>query len=339
VRRKSCHKFITLQGAKENNLKNINLDIPLELFVCVTGVSGSGKSTLIFETVSKHLEVIKRGTRIVPGEVDSISGHENVNNVITIDLSPIGRNCKSTPATYIGIYDRIRALFAQTADATARGYEAVDFSLTHPGGVRCEHCGGDGILVTNLQFMADIESICPVCKGRRFSQDGLDIHYKGKSIADVLEMTVEEALDFFSDEKLIMHKLRIMSELGLGYLTLGQNAPTLSGGEAQRVKLSYELGKVKRGNHNLYILDEPTTGLHCADVEILLLSLQKLVEQGHTVIVVEHNLDVIKSADYIIDMGPEGGKCGGYVVATGTPEEVAKSECSITGQYLRKSLP
>jgi excinuclease ABC subunit A len=338
VRRKPSDRFITLQGAKENNLKNITLDIPLELFVCITGVSGSGKSTLIFETLSKHLDMLMRSAHVVSGKLDYISGYDSISNVITIDQSPIGRNCKSNPATYIGIFDRIRALFASTPDAISKGFEAVDFSLTHANGARCEHCGGDGILVTNLQFMADIESICPVCKGRRFSQNGLNILYNGKSIADVLEMTAEEALKFFSDEKLIRHKLNIMNELGLGYLTLGQNAPTLSGGEAQRVKLSYELGKIKHGNHNLYILDEPTTGLHCADVEKLLLSIQKLVEQGHTVIVVEHNLDVIKSADYIIDMGPEGGKNGGYVVATGTPEEVAKVEGSFTGQYLKKIL-
>jgi len=337
-RRKPNGKYITLQGARENNLKNVTLAIPLGLFVCITGVSGSGKSTLIFETLSKHLEVLKRGARIVPGKLDNIFGYENISNIITIDQSPIGRNRKSNPATYIGIYDRIRKLFASAPESISKGYAALDFSLTHANGTRCEHCAGDGILVTNLQFMADIESICPVCKGRRFSQDGLAIRYNGKNIAEILEMTVEESLDFFTDEKLIRHKLGIMNELGLGYLTLGQSAPTLSGGEAQRVKLSYELGKIKRGNHNLYILDEPTTGLHAADVEKLLMSIQRLVEQGHSVIVVEHNLDVIKSADYIIDMGPEGGMNGGYVVATGTPEDVAKVEKSLTGQYLRNVL-
>ena len=338
IRRKPNGKYITLQGARENNLKNVTLAIPLGLFVCITGVSGSGKSTLIFETLSKHLEVIKRGARIVPGKLDNIFGYENISNIITIDQSPIGRNRKSNPATYIGIYDRIRKLFASAPESISKGYAALDFSLTHANGTRCEHCAGDGILVTNLQFMADIESICPVCKGRRFSQDGLAIRYNGKNIAEILEMTVEESLDFFTDEKLIRHKLGIMNELGLGYLTLGQSAPTLSGGEAQRVKLSYELGKIKRGNHNLYILDEPTTGLHAADVEKLLTSIQRLVGQGHSVIVVEHNLDVIKSADYIIDMGPEGGMNGGYVVAAGTPEDVAKVEKSLTGQYLRNVL-
>ncbi|HBL84043.1 MAG: excinuclease ABC subunit A [Clostridiales bacterium GWF2_38_85] len=337
-RRKPSDKCITLQGARENNLQNITLDIPLGLFVCVTGVSGSGKSTLIFETLAKNLEVIKRGARIVPGKLACISGFENIGNVIVIDQSPIGRNCKSNPATYIGIYDRIRALFAATSDAVTKGYIALDFSLTHSNGARCEHCLGDGVIVTNLQFMADIKSFCPVCKGSRFSQEGLEIKYNGKNISEVLEMTVEEALDFFHTEKLIQHKLEIMNELGSGYITLGQSATTLSGGEAQRVKLSYELGKIKHGTHNLYILDEPTTGLHCSDVEKLLISIQKLVNQGHSVIVVEHNLDVIKSADYIIDMGPEGGKGGGYIVAEGTPEEVAQVKNSFTGQCLRKVI-
>ena len=338
ARRAPGDKYITLQGAKENNLKNITVDIPLGLFVCITGVSGSGKSTLIFETLSKHLNVLKRGARIVPGQLEYILGYDNINNIITIDQSPIGRNRKSNPATYIGIYDRIRSLFAGTPQAIAKGYTAIDFSLTHANGVRCETCTGDGVIVTSLQFMADIESTCPVCKGSRFSHDGHEIRWAGKSIAEVLEMTVEEASGFFGSERLIKHKLGIMNELGLGYLTLGQSAPTLSGGEAQRVKLSYELGKIKRGNHNLYILDEPTTGLHCADIENLLASVQKLVEQGHSVIVVEHNLDVIKCADYVIDMGPEGGKDGGYVVAEGTPEDVAATTGSFTGEYLKRVL-
>ena len=334
--RRKPTRYITLQGAKENNLKNVTVDIPLGVFVCVTGVSGSGKSTLIFETLSKHLEVQKRGALIIPGELDFISGYENISNVITIDQSPIGRNSKSSPATYVGVYDRMRALFASMPDAVKKGYQNIDFSLTNANGTRCEHCAGDGILVTNLQFMADIETVCPICKGSRFSPDGLEIRYNGKNIAEVLDMTVEEALDFFAHEKLIQHKLKIMYELGLGYLTLGQSAPTLSGGEAQRVKLSYELGKIKRGSHNLYILDEPTTGLHCADIENLLSSIQRLVEQGHSVIVVEHNLDVIKCADYIIDMGPEGGKDGGFVIAAGTPEDVAAIPGSFTGQFLKK---
>lgn len=337
-RRNPRKQGIVMHGACENNLKDVSVTVPLGVFVCVTGVSGSGKSTMVFETLYKNLEVLKRGTRIVPGKISGISGYESISNVVLIDQSPIGRNSKSNPATYVGIYDRIRKLFALTDDAVRKGFAEVDFSLTHANGVRCEHCTGDGVIVTNLQFMADIETICPVCKGRRFSQDGLDIKYHGKNIAEVLEMTVEEALEFFGDVRLIKHKLGIMNELGLGYITLGQNAPTLSGGEAQRVKLSYELGKIKRGSHNMYIFDEPTTGLHCADIEKLLMSIQKLVDQGHSVIVVEHNLDVIKTADYIIDMGPEGGKNGGCVVACGTPEEVMRTEGSHTGYYLKNML-
>ncbi|KAI7246276.1 hypothetical protein KC345_g12092, partial [Hortaea werneckii] len=231
----------------------------------------------------------------------------------------IGRNSKSNPATYIGIYDKIRDLYAMQPEAVARGYQPIDFSLTHANGTRCEHCAGDGILITNLQFMADIETLCPVCKGNRFSEEGLEIKIEGKSIADVLEMTVEEAAEFFREHKYLKHKLAIMNELGLGYLTLGQSSTTLSGGEAQRVKLAYELAKIKKGAHNLYILDEPTTGLHLEDIKKLLVALNKLVDSGHSVLVIEHHLDVIKSADYLIDMGPEGGDQGGYVVAEGTP--------------------
>jgi excinuclease ABC subunit A len=258
--------------------------------------------------------------------------------VINIDQTPIGRNSKSNPATYIGIYDKIRELFAMQPEAVARGYMEIDFSLTHANGTRCEHCAGDGIIVTNLQFMADIETICPVCKGMRFSDEGLEIKYKGKSIADVLEMTVEEALDFFKDNRYLKHKLGIMNELGLGYMRLGQSSTTLSGGEAQRVKLAYELAKIKKGSHNLYILDEPTTGLHLSDIQKLLDCLSRLVDNGHSVLVIEHHLDVIKSADYIIDMGPEGGSGGGFVVAEGTPEQVAKVESSHTGRFLRYVL-
>lgn len=329
---------LSLRGACENNLNDLDVDIPLSNFVCVTGVSGSGKSTLVFETLAKQLEVIKRGVRIVPGKLRSITGTENISNAIIIDQSPIGRNSKSNPATYVGIYDRIRSLFAATKEAEQKGYTESDFSLSHPNGARCEHCFGDGVLVTNLQFMADIETTCPVCKGERFSKEGQEIHYHGKNIAEVLSMTVEEACDFFAEESLIFHKLTIMKELGLSYLTLGQSATTLSGGEAQRIKLSYELGKIKRGSHNLYIMDEPTTGLHCADIEKLLISIQRLVDNGHSVIVVEHNTDVIKCADYVIDMGPEGGKNGGTVIAAGTPEEIAATEGSYTGHFLKEAL-
>jgi len=330
--------YVTIQGARENNLKNIDVDVPLGVFICVTGVSGSGKSTLIYETMFKQLEISKKLARIVAGEHDLLLGAEYINQVINIDQSPIGRNSKSNPATYVGVYDRIRELFASSEQARTRGYKPIDFSLTHANGTRCEHCTGDGILVTNLQFMADIETVCPVCKGMRFSQEGLDVKFNGKNIAEVLDMTVEEAAAFFSANNYVRHKLGVMNELGLGYMKLGQNSTTLSGGEAQRVKLSYELAKLKRGSHNLYILDEPTTGLHMADIQKLLLCLNGLVERGHTVLVVEHNLDVIKCADYIIDMGPEGGNGGGYIVAAGTPEQVALCNESHTGRYLRGIL-
>ncbi|MCL2772404.1 MAG: excinuclease ABC subunit UvrA [Oscillospiraceae bacterium] len=337
-RRPGNDKYISIYGAKENNLKNIDVEIPLGTFVCITGVSGSGKSTLINEVLFKELEIMKKGARIVAGAHDHILGVENVTNVINIDQSPIGRGSKSNPATYIGIYDKIRDIYAETEEAVKRGYRALDFSLTHSGGVRCEHCTGDGILVTNLQFMADIETVCPVCKGERFCQEGLEVKYHGKSIADVLNMTTEEALDFFEDVRYLKHKLGIMNDLGLGYITLGQSSTTLSGGEAQRVKLAYELAKIKRGVHNVYILDEPTTGLHLSDIQKLLQCLYRLVDNGHTVIVIEHNLDVIKCADYIIDMGPEGGNGGGYVVASGTPEDIVRCKQSYTGKYLREYI-
>ncbi|MDF2537951.1 MAG: uvrA1 [Herbinix sp.] len=337
-RRNLGDSFLSLQGARENNLKNVDLDIPLGVFLCITGVSGSGKSSLINEILYKQLKIDKTGARIVPGEHDFLFGSDQINNVINIDQSPIGRNSKSNPATYIGIFDKIRDLFAMLQAAKERGYTALDFSLTHANGCRCEHCGGDGIIVTNLQFMADIETICPMCKGMRYSEEGLEIKYHNKSIADVLDMTVEEALAFFKDIPYLKHKLAIMNELGLGYLCLGQSSTTLSGGEAQRVKLAYELAKIKKGAHNLYILDEPTTGLHLSDIAKLLDCLNKLVDQGHSVIVIEHHLDVIKSADYIIDLGPEGGNQGGYIVAEGTPEQVMKVKESYTGRYLKTVL-
>ncbi len=334
-RRNLGDDFLSIQGARENNLKNVDLDIPLGVFVCITGVSGSGKSSLINEILYKQLKVDMTGARIVAGEHDFLFGASLLNNVINIDQTPIGRNSKSNPATYIGIYDKIRELFASQPEAAEKGYQAIDFSLTHAGGTRCEHCSGDGIIVTNLQFMADIETICPICKGMRFSEEGLEVKYHGKNIAQVLDMTVEEACEFFQDNTYLKHKLTIMNELGLGYMCLGQSSTTLSGGEAQRVKLAYELAKIKKGAHNLYILDEPTTGLHLSDIQKLLLSLNKLVDKGHSVIVIEHHLDVIKSADYIIDMGPEGGSRGGYVVAEGTPEQIIKAENSYTGRYLK----
>ena len=337
-RRNLGDNFLSIQGARENNLKEVDLDIPLGVFLCITGVSGSGKSSLINEILYKQLKIDKTGARIVPGKHDFLFGSEQINNVINIDQTPIGRNSKSNPATYIGIFDKIRELFANQETALERGYKALDFSLTHANGTRCEHCSGDGIIVTNLQFMADIETICPMCKGMRYSEEGLEVKYRKKSIADILNMTVEEALEFFKDHTYLKHKLQIMEELGLGYLCLGQSSTTLSGGEAQRVKLAYELAKIKRGAHNLYILDEPTTGLHMSDIAKLLLCLNKLVEQGHSVIVIEHHLDVIKSADYIIDMGPEGGAKGGFVVAEGTPEQIVHVKESYTGKYLKPLL-
>ena len=338
-RRQLGDTFLSIQGARENNLKNVDLDIPLDVFICITGVSGSGKSSLINEILSKQLKIDKTGARIAAGEHDFLFGAELISNVINIDQTPIGRNSKSNPATYIGLYDKIRDLFAKQPDAIEMGYQAIDFSLTHANGTRCEHCAGDGIIITNLQFMADIETICPVCKGMRFSDEGLEIKVQGRNIAEILEMTVEEALEFFKDNKYLKHKLGIMNELGLGYLRLGQSSTTLSGGEAQRVKLAYELSKIKRGTRNLYILDEPTTGLHLSDIQKLLDCLNRLVDSGHSVIVIEHHLDVIKSADYVIDLGPEGGNGGGYIVAEGTPEQIAAVEASYTGRYLKTVLP
>lgn len=329
---------ISLVDASENNLKHISIDIPLHQFVCVTGVSGSGKSTLINETLFKNLEILKKRARIVGGKLEHLFGPDLVNNVINIDQSAIGRSSKSNPATYIGIYDKIRDLFANTIDAKNKGYTSLDFSLTHHNGTRCEHCAGDGIITTNLQFMADIETICPVCKGSRFSSEGLEVKYNEKNISEVLEMTMEEAHQFFKDNKYLAHKLAIIENLGLGYIKLGQSSTTLSGGEAQRVKLATELAKIKKGSHNLYILDEPTTGLHPLDIMKLLECLNHLVDAGHSVLVIEHNLDVIKCADFIIDLGPEGGDEGGFIVATGTPEEVSKVDVSYTGQFLKTVL-
>ena len=338
-RRNLGDHFLSIQGARENNLKEVDLDIPLGVFLCITGVSGSGKSSLINEILYKQLKIDKTGARIVAGKHDFLFGADLINNVVNIDQTPIGRNSKSNPATYIGIFDKIRNLFAAQPEAEEKGYSALDFSLTHANGTRCEHCFGDGIIVTNLQFMSDIETVCPICKGMRYSEEGLEIKYRGKSIADILNMTVEEALEFFKDNAYLKHKLKIMQELGLGYLCLGQSSTTLSGGEAQRVKLAYELAKIKKGASNLYILDEPTTGLHMSDIAKLLLCLNKLVDQGHSVIVIEHNLEVIKSADYIIDLGPEGGAQGGYIVAEGTPEQIVKVKESYTGRYLKELLP
>lgn len=338
VRRKPRKEFLRIVGAKENNLKNVSIDIPLGVFICVTGVSGSGKSSLINEVLYKKLYSVLHDPRVVPGEHELLEGHEHINNVIDIDQSPIGRSSRSNPATYIGFFDKIRELFANSEDAKAKGFSNADFSFNHNGGGRCDECNGDGFVTTQMQFMPDIETVCPVCKGARFGKDILEVKYKGKNISEVLDMTVEEAIDFFADNKNIVHKLKMMNELGLGYIKLGQSSTTLSGGEAQRIKLSSELSKIKKGNHNLYILDEPTTGLHMADIQRLLACLNRLVDAGHTVAVIEHNLDVIKTADYIIDIGPGGGKNGGRVVAEGTPEEIANVGESYTGMYLKGLL-
>ena len=336
-RREQNGKFLTIRGGRENNLQNIVAHIPLGMLVCVTGVSGSGKSTLIHEILYKKLSAIYHDSRTLSGEHDGLEGYKHVSDVISIDQSPIGRSPRSNPATYIGFYDNIRKLFANTDSAKAKGYTASRFSFNVKGG-RCEECSGEGTITTQLHFMPDVEVMCPTCKGARYNEETLEITYKEKTIADILDMSIEDGVQFFDDQRLIARKLGVMNDLGLGYLTIGHPATILSGGEAQRVKLATELGKVKRGKSNLYILDEPTTGLHLADIQRLLDSLNRLVNVGHSVIVIEHHLDIIKTADYIIDLGPEGGHKGGHLVACGQPEDVAKIEASFTGQFLRDYL-
>lgn len=336
-RRPANEKFLVVRGARHNNLKNIDVEIPLEQFVCITGASGSGKSSLIHEVVHKQLVSLLHDSRVLAGEHDSISGHEQITDVIDVDQSPIGRSSRSNPATYIGIYDAIRTLFAENDESKLRGFTASTFSFNVKGG-RCEECSGEGVITTQLSFMPDVEVMCPTCKGARYDKETLEVKHCGKSIADVLEMSIEDSIAFFKDQPAIARKIRILHELGLGYLKLGHPSTILSGGEAQRVKLAAELGKLKRGNHNLYILDEPTTGLHFADIDRLLQSLNLLVDKGHSVVVIEHNLDVIKTADYIIDLGPEGGHKGGELVACGTPEEIAACKRSHTGRFLASYL-
>lgn len=335
-RRKGNGKKLIIIGAEENNLKKINVEIPLGKFVAVTGVSGSGKSSLVNEIVYKHLANKLNHAKKHTGKFESIKGVEALDKVIDIDQSPIGRTPRSNPATYTGVFNDIRDLYASTADAKKKGFKANRFSFNVKGG-RCEACQGDGIVKIEMHFLADVYVPCEVCGGQRYNRETLDVKFKGKSIYDVLEMTVDEAIEFFSTHEKIARKLRTLSQVGLGYVKLGQPATTLSGGEAQRVKLATELAKRSTGK-TIYILDEPTTGLHTADVSQLLDVLGTLVDKGNTVLVIEHNLDVIKTADYIIDLGPEGGKGGGTVVATGTPEEVAKVKKSYTGQYLKKML-
>lgn len=328
--------FLTIKGARENNLKNITVDIPLGILTCITGVSGSGKSSLINEILNKKLSRVLNRARIIPGAHDTIEGVEQLDKVIDIDQSPIGRTPRSNPATYTGVFDLIRNLFATTPDAKAKGYKKGRFSFNVKGG-RCEACSGDGIIKIEMNFLPDIYVPCEVCGGKRYNRETLEVKYKGKSIYDILDMTVEEALKFFENMPSIRRKIETLNDVGLSYIRLGQPSTTLSGGEAQRIKLATELSKRSTGK-TIYILDEPTTGLHFADVHKLIEILHRLTEGGNSVVVIEHNLDVIKTADYIIDMGPEGGDKGGMVIAEGTPEEVAKNKKSYTGQYIKKML-
>ena len=334
--RKKPSGYITIQGARENNLKNIDVDIPLGVMTCVTGVSGSGKSSLITEVLYKRLARDLNRARCIPGKHDAILGIEKLDKVINIDQSPIGRTPRSNPATYTGVFDQIRDLFASTQDAKMKGYSKGRFSFNVKGG-RCEACSGDGILKIEMNFLPDIYVPCEVCGGKRYNRDTLDVKYKGKSIYDVLEMTVEEAVRFFENVPSIRRKIETLNDVGLSYLKLGHPSTSLSGGEAQRIKLAAELSRRSTGR-TIYILDEPTTGLHFADVHKLIDILHRLAEGGNTVVVIEHNLDVIKTADYIIDIGPEGGDQGGTVIAQGTPEEVAANPASYTGQYVKKYL-
>ncbi len=335
TRRKGNGKSLTIRGAREHNLKNIDVSLPLGVFICFTGVSGSGKSTLVIETLYARLAQILYNARERPGQHDALFGSEHIDKVIAIDQAPIGRTPRSNPATYTKVFDPIRNLFAQTAEARTRGYDASRFSFNVKGG-RCESCGGEGLIQVEMQFLPDLFIPCEVCGGTRYNRETLEVRYRGRNIAEVLDMTIEEAADFFARIPTIREKLQTLIDVGLGYLHLGQPANTLSGGEAQRIKLASELSRRATGR-TLYILDEPTTGLHTADIERLLLILQRLVDAGNTVLVIEHNLDVIKSADWVIDIGPEGGDDGGYVVAAGTPEQVAASE-SHTGTYVRRVL-
>ena len=336
VRRKGNKKYIEIKGAKEHNLKNINVKIPLGTLTCVTGVSGSGKSTLVNEILYKATKNYLYSSKERPGLHKTIKGLENIDKVVEISQAPIGRTPRSNPATYVGVFDDIRSIFAETKEAKIRGYDKGRFSFNVKGG-RCEACWGDGVKKIEMHFLPDVYVPCEVCHGTRYNRETLQIKYKDKSIYDVLNMTVEEALTFFENHPKVKHKLQVLMDVGLGYIRLGQSAPTLSGGEAARVKLAKELQKKATGK-SLFILDEPTTGLHSHDIKKLLLILQRIVDNGDTVLIIEHNLDVIKVADYIIDLGPEGGTFGGELVATGTPEAVSKVKESYTGQFLREIL-
>jgi excinuclease ABC subunit A len=326
-----------VQGATEHNLKAIDVDLPVSKLICVTGVSGSGKSTLVNDVIFKALANRLNRARVKPGAHRAVQGIDVFDKVIDIDQSPIGRTPRSNPATYTGLFDHIRALYATSPDARARGYKPGRFSFNVKGG-RCETCRGDGTIKIEMHFLPDVYINCEVCHGRRYNRETLEVKFKGKSIADVLDMSVEEALEFFAKIPKLRRRLQTLHDVGLDYMRLGQPATTLSGGEAQRVKLATELSKIATGR-TLYILDEPTTGLHTYDIEKLLQVLQRLVDAGNTVLVIEHNLDVIKQADWVLDLGPEGGDAGGEVIAQGTPEEVAETPGSHTGEFLRRVLP
>jgi excinuclease ABC subunit A len=336
IRRSGNGQSITILGASENNLQGIDVEFPLGVFTAVTGVSGSGKSTLIEEILWKTLANRVNRARVVPGRHKKVEGIEHIDKVIDIDQSPIGRTPRSNPATYTKLFDQIRALFTQTLEARARGYKPGRFSFNVKGG-RCEACSGDGTIKIEMHFLPDVYVPCEVCNGRRYNRETLEILWKGHNISDVLEMSVEEALGFFENQPKIVRILQTLYDVGLGYVRLGQPATTLSGGEAQRIKLASELGKRATGR-TFYILDEPTTGLHFEDIRKLLQVLQRLVDAGNTVVVIEHNLDVVKSVDHVIDLGPEGGSGGGRIVAKGTPEEVAQVGESYTGKFLREMV-
>jgi excinuclease ABC subunit A len=329
---------LTVRGARANNLKDLDVEFPLGTLIAVTGASGSGKSTLVSDVLFKALWKALEDTRTLPGEHRRLDGIEHVRRAVSIDQAPIGRNSRSNPATYVGFYDTIRDLFTGAPLSIDRGYRPGRFSFNVKGG-RCEECQGEGVITTQLYFMPDVEVTCGVCKGARFNSETLEVTVRGKTIDDVLNMSVEEGARFFASEPALARKIEVLNQLGLGYLTLGQSATTLSGGEAQRIKIASELSKLQRSTHTIYILDEPTTGLHLADVERLLSSLNRLVDAGHTVIVIEHHMDVIKTADHVIDLGPDGGHGGGRVVIAGTPEAVARCKASHTGRFLRPHMP